>query len=128
MQSIVPAASALEIFIFPRIAEKHSMDNYMANHPGRQGAVVDRARDKTIASWRISREESQFIEIYFVSSRKLNNSPRKEHGNICAATALIGTGPATNNHDKDDDDDVDVDDGNQDNNTVLGTEPEQLAA
>lgn len=63
--------------------------------------TTTKAADKTIVQ-KISREESQFIEIYFVSRRKLNNSPRTWESSAEAALVkrypLIGTGSRSRQH------------------------------
>lgn len=84
MRGPLSVASALEIFI-----SANSKKTFL-NNPQISVAIVlsrwpyqprttTKAADKTIVQ-KISREESQFIEIYFVSRRKLNNSPRGSIG------------------------------------------------
>lgn len=73
-------------YLFLRIPKKHSLTTpkYLwpsivlsrwHYQPETTKPPPTKAADKTIVQ-KISREESQFIEIYFVSRRKLNNSPR----------------------------------------------------
>lgn len=103
MRGPLSVASALEIFI-----SANSKKTFL-NNPQISVAIVlsrwpyqprttTKAADKTIVQ-KISREESQFIEIYFVSRRKLNNSPRTwESLALVKRYPLIGAGSRSRQH------------------------------